>query len=242
MSELPGEVKFIGITKSTDPTQKRAPWRIEYEKEGKRYARYETSHVKAIQLAEERFGKSPDVEEIKLSGKMIEIPLVEGKATAPLIAALIKEGVALVEVAEKAEPTNSSLIQFKEYLKQAQEATTPEARSDALIGMEGLEDEVRAIAKMLEVAKPKRYIIKEEPEPLYKSGTKYVAYFEDGTPRYMAAETEQALKTRLLEAEPDAEFVTSPGELLECMICHQKFDHLIIGTCESCYKKWTGGK
>ncbi|MBA7533535.1 hypothetical protein ES705_25775 [subsurface metagenome] len=32
------------------------------------------------------------------------------------------------------------------------------------------------------------------------------------------------------------------GELLECMICHQKFDHLILGTCESCYKKWTGGK
>jgi len=31
------------------------------------------------------------------------------------------------------------------------------------------------------------------------------------------------------------------GELLECMICHEKFDHLIIGTCESCYKKWTGG-
>lgn len=29
---------------------------------------------------------------------------------------------------------------------------------------------------------------------------------------------------------------------LECMICHQKFDRLIIGTCESCYKKWTGGK
>lgn len=32
------------------------------------------------------------------------------------------------------------------------------------------------------------------------------------------------------------------GELLECMICHEKFDHLILGTCESCYKKWTGGR
>jgi len=74
------EVKFIGITKSTDPTQKRAPWRIEYEKGGKRYARYETSHVKAIQLAEEKFGKPSEVEEIKLSDKMVEIPLVEGKA------------------------------------------------------------------------------------------------------------------------------------------------------------------
>jgi len=28
---------------------------------------------------------------------------------------------------------------------------------------------------------------------------------------------------------------------LECMICHEKFDHLISGTCESCYKKWTRG-
>ncbi len=58
---------------------------------------------------------------------------------------------------------------------------------------------------------PKRYIIKEEPEPLYESGKKYVAYYEDGTPRYLAAETEQALKTRLLEAEPNAEFVTPPA-------------------------------
>ena len=29
---------------------------------------------------------------------------------------------------------------------------------------------------------------------------------------------------------------------LECMICHQKFDHLILGTCDTCYKKWTGGR
>ncbi len=63
-----------------------------------------------------------------------------------------------------------------------------------------------------EGTKPKRYIIKEESEPLYKSGKKYVAYYEDGTPRYLAAETEQALKTRLLEAEPNAEFVTPPAE------------------------------
>ncbi|MBA7614692.1 hypothetical protein ES703_21961 [subsurface metagenome] len=201
------------------------------------------------------------------------------------------------------------------------------------------------------VPEVKRYIIKKEPEPLYPSGEKYVAYRETGEPRYLAAETEEALKARLLEAEPSAQFVgevkppaveevarpeavpevalvgeasisrvaegeyeiivnsrkvadvidvgvvgtkvvnmrlvptaeaftegltgasgikTSeealrvfnekvadiprmreliakakeakpPGEL-ECMICHNKFDHLIIGTCESCYKKWTGRK
>jgi len=25
---------------------------------------------------------------------------------------------------------------------------------------------------------------------------------------------------------------------LECMICHQKFDQLISGTCEACFRKW----
>ena len=28
------------------------------------------------------------------------------------------------------------------------------------------------------------------------------------------------------------------GEDLECMICHQKFDELISGTCEACFRKW----
>jgi len=28
------------------------------------------------------------------------------------------------------------------------------------------------------------------------------------------------------------------GAGLECMICHDKFDHLICGTCEACFRKW----
>jgi len=36
--------------------------------------------------------------------------------------------------------------------------------------------------------------------------------------------------------------VVEEGELLECMICHQMFGHLTLGTCESCYKKWTGAR
>ncbi len=28
------------------------------------------------------------------------------------------------------------------------------------------------------------------------------------------------------------------GTGLECMICHDKFDHLICGTCEACFRKW----
>jgi len=28
------------------------------------------------------------------------------------------------------------------------------------------------------------------------------------------------------------------GTDLECMICHQKFDHLLSGTCEVCFRKW----
>ena len=28
------------------------------------------------------------------------------------------------------------------------------------------------------------------------------------------------------------------GAGLECMVCHQKFDQLISGTCEACFRKW----
>jgi len=28
------------------------------------------------------------------------------------------------------------------------------------------------------------------------------------------------------------------GTDLECMICHDKFDHLVSGTCEVCFKEW----
>ena len=28
------------------------------------------------------------------------------------------------------------------------------------------------------------------------------------------------------------------GTDLECMVCHRKFDHLISGTCEDCFRQW----
>lgn len=28
------------------------------------------------------------------------------------------------------------------------------------------------------------------------------------------------------------------GKDLECIVCHEKFDHLISGTCEDCFRKW----
>ena len=28
------------------------------------------------------------------------------------------------------------------------------------------------------------------------------------------------------------------GTDLECMVCHQKFDHLLSGTCETCFRQW----
>ena len=28
------------------------------------------------------------------------------------------------------------------------------------------------------------------------------------------------------------------GTDLECLVCHRKFDHLISGTCESCFREW----
>jgi hypothetical protein len=81
---------------------------------------------------------------------------------APLTEALIKEGAELVESAEKIEATNPDVIKFKDYLKKAEEATTPEARREALKGMEALEDKVRAIAKVPEA-------VPEVPEVLAKA-------------------------------------------------------------------------
>jgi len=31
------------------------------------------------------------------------------------------------------------------------------------------------------------------------------------------------------------------GTNLECMICHQKFDHLLSGACEDCWREWMLG-
>ena len=31
------------------------------------------------------------------------------------------------------------------------------------------------------------------------------------------------------------------GTDLECMTCHDKFDHLLSGTCEDCFREWVLG-
>ncbi len=39
-------------------------------------------------------------------------------------------------------------------------------------------------------------------------------------------------------AEKRAQTEIEEGKDLECMICHDKFDHLISGTCEVCFREW----
>ena len=39
-------------------------------------------------------------------------------------------------------------------------------------------------------------------------------------------------------AEKRAEIEIGHGTDLECAICHDKFDHLLSGTCETCFREW----
>ncbi|MBA7571139.1 hypothetical protein ES708_12897 [subsurface metagenome] len=39
-------------------------------------------------------------------------------------------------------------------------------------------------------------------------------------------------------AEKRAQTEIEYGTGLECMICRDKFDHLLSGTCEACFRKW----
>ena len=39
-------------------------------------------------------------------------------------------------------------------------------------------------------------------------------------------------------AEKRAQTEIEHGTDLECMICHDKFDHLLSGTCEGCFREW----
>ncbi len=39
-------------------------------------------------------------------------------------------------------------------------------------------------------------------------------------------------------AEKRAQAEIEHGKDLECMVCHEKFDHLVSGTCEVCFRKW----
>ena len=42
-------------------------------------------------------------------------------------------------------------------------------------------------------------------------------------------------------AEKRAQTEIEYGTDLECMICHDKFDHLLSGTCEVCFREWMLG-
>ncbi len=42
-------------------------------------------------------------------------------------------------------------------------------------------------------------------------------------------------------AEKRAQTEIEYGIGLECMICHDKFDHLLSGTCEVCFREWVLG-
>lgn len=39
-------------------------------------------------------------------------------------------------------------------------------------------------------------------------------------------------------AERRSKSTIKTGTDLECMICHDKFDHLLAGTCEVCWREW----
>lgn len=74
----------------------------------------------------------------------------------PLTEALIKEGDEIVTKAEAIAPTNASVIEFRRLVEQAKAATTPEAQRQALLRMEALEDEIRAITKLPKEGNPGR--------------------------------------------------------------------------------------
>jgi len=39
-------------------------------------------------------------------------------------------------------------------------------------------------------------------------------------------------------AQKRAQIEIEEGKDLECMMCHDKFDHLLSGTCEVCFREW----
>jgi len=65
--------------------------------------------------------------------------------------------------------------------------------------------------------------------------------------RGLLAEVEQGKRLeKPLNQATDEEYVEElrqkstieHGEALECMVCHDKFDHLLSGTCEACFREW----
>ena len=65
--------------------------------------------------------------------------------------------------------------------------------------------------------------------------------------RGLLAEVEQGQEHIMIGSRPnDEEYLAEllsqsqveHGPDLECMICHDKFDHLLSGTCEVCFREW----
>ena len=65
--------------------------------------------------------------------------------------------------------------------------------------------------------------------------------------RSLLAEVEQDEEHIVIGSRPnDEEYIAEKrgqsqiehGIGLECMICHDKFDHLLSGTCEVCFREW----
>ncbi|GAJ10686.1 unnamed protein product [marine sediment metagenome] len=52
------------------------------------------------------------------------------------------------------------------------------------------------------------------------------------------AKHEKPLGEEEFLAEKRAQAKVEYGTDLECMICHKKFDHLVSGTCEVCFREW----
>ncbi|KKN65898.1 hypothetical protein LCGC14_0477150 [marine sediment metagenome] len=86
-----------------------------------------------------------ELEALFTKAKAITTPPTPTVTKAPLTGALVAEGESLIAQAEALAPTNASVIKFRELVNQAKEATTPEAQRQALIQMEALEDEIKAL-------------------------------------------------------------------------------------------------
>jgi len=57
-----------------------------------------------------------------------------------------------------------------------------------------------------------------------------------GNGRFAISATDIGDEEYLAEKRDQSEIENGTG--LKCMICHDKFDHLLSGTCEICFREW----
>lgn len=74
--------RFISLTRSSDPTQKTAPWRLAYESKGKEYAYHLTSKAKAIERARATLGVELDPKTLQPIGEVSPTQASEGSREA----------------------------------------------------------------------------------------------------------------------------------------------------------------